>query len=273
MFWWAPCAHALRWKIVCERFELPMDFGGVLRYEDCDGDLISVSTDEEVAEALRLCGDGKTLKMTLSAATVTPVAAAAETRDDSSSPKVWAGALSDNHKAAGAVLGPTSPAPSQRERSESSASGDFELVDGTDSRPASVRSGGAGAAAAEEGVYGGEPRASVPPVDEEEEDEVRMRAKTPSGRASASIAAVLRFASLHCCACTRTRLRVRTKTFVFAPPGQLCVHACFATCLFVLCLLPHTFSSGAYVHLCRLSDRKAVSFLTRNALPPPLFPL
>ena len=240
-----------------------MDFGGVLRYEDCDGDLISVSTDEEVAEALRLCGDGKTLKMTLSAATVAPAAAAAETRDDFSSPKVWAGALSDDDKAAGAVVGPTSPAPSQRERSESSVSGDFELVDGTDSRPASVRSGGAGAAAAEEGVYGGEPRASVPPVDEDEEDEVLMRAKTPSGRASASIAAVLRFASLlcmhtHALACANA---------AFAPSGPLCVHACFATCLFVVYLLPRTFSSGASMHLRCLSDDKAESFLARNAIP------
>jgi hypothetical protein len=50
---------------VSERFELPASFGGALRYEDPDGDLISMSSDDEVQEALRLCGDGKTLKMTL----------------------------------------------------------------------------------------------------------------------------------------------------------------------------------------------------------------
>ena len=40
----------------------------MLRYEDPDGDMISVNADDEFEEALRLCGDGKTLKMTLTAA-------------------------------------------------------------------------------------------------------------------------------------------------------------------------------------------------------------
>ncbi len=60
-----PWLQPLRWTLVSERFELPASFGGALRYEDPDGDLISMSSDDEVQEALRLCGDGKTLKMTL----------------------------------------------------------------------------------------------------------------------------------------------------------------------------------------------------------------
>ena len=40
----------------------------MLRYEDLDGDMISFNTDDEFEEALRLCVDGKTLKMTLTAA-------------------------------------------------------------------------------------------------------------------------------------------------------------------------------------------------------------
>jgi large subunit ribosomal protein L40e len=39
----------------------------MLRYEDPDGDMISLNADDELEEALRLCGDGKTLKMTLTA--------------------------------------------------------------------------------------------------------------------------------------------------------------------------------------------------------------
>ena len=47
----------------------------VVRYEGPDGDLISVSTDDEVEEALRLCYDSKTLAMTLIAARDSPAAA------------------------------------------------------------------------------------------------------------------------------------------------------------------------------------------------------
>ena len=77
-----------------ERFELPATFCGALRYEDPDGDLISVSTDNEVEEALRLCGDGKTLKMTLSAAQGYAPAVAAAPQEDAAVGKAWAGALS-----------------------------------------------------------------------------------------------------------------------------------------------------------------------------------
>ncbi len=51
-------------------FKLPATFCGMLRYEDPDGDMISLNTDDEMKEARRLCGDGKTLKMTLTAASV-----------------------------------------------------------------------------------------------------------------------------------------------------------------------------------------------------------
>ncbi len=50
------------------RFKLPATFCGMLRYEDPDGDMLSLNTDDEMKKALRLCGDGKTLKMTLTAA-------------------------------------------------------------------------------------------------------------------------------------------------------------------------------------------------------------
>ena len=131
-----------------ERFELPATFCGALRYEDPDGDLISLSTDDEVQEALRLCGDGKTLKMTLFPSRDSPAAAAPQ--DEAPVGKAWAGALSnvfEDKEAAAPVAAldcPSSPA------SVSSASGDgFEMVE-SDSRPASVRSSAAALESAEE---------------------------------------------------------------------------------------------------------------------------
>ena len=62
------CCTTCRWKLVRERFGLPATFCGMLRYEDPDGDMISLNADDEMKEARRLCGDGKTLKMTLTAA-------------------------------------------------------------------------------------------------------------------------------------------------------------------------------------------------------------
>jgi hypothetical protein len=133
---------------VSERFELPATFCGALRYEDPDGDLISLSTDDEVQEALRLCGDGKTLKMTLFPSRDSPAAAAPQ--DEAPVGKAWAGALSnvfEDKEAAAPVAAldcPSSPA------SVSSASGDgFEMVE-SDSRPASVRSSAAALESAEE---------------------------------------------------------------------------------------------------------------------------
>jgi len=141
------------WKLVSERFELPANFCGVLRYEDCDSDLISVSTDEEVEEALRLCGDGKTLKMTLTAAqgSSVPAPALAAPQDDPAVGKAWAVALSDacEEKDAAGPIDAEVKAPSSH-GSVSSASGDFEMVDQSDSRPASVRSSAAASAAAPE---------------------------------------------------------------------------------------------------------------------------
>ena len=85
-----------RWKLISERFELEADFCGALRYEDSDGDLISVSTDEEVEEALRLCGDGTTLKMTLTSSVPQPCKGAEEAAQNSDVVgKAWAGALSE----------------------------------------------------------------------------------------------------------------------------------------------------------------------------------
>jgi hypothetical protein len=49
-------------------FKLPATFCGILRYEDPDGDMISLNADDEMKEARRLYGDGKTLKMTLTSA-------------------------------------------------------------------------------------------------------------------------------------------------------------------------------------------------------------
>jgi chemotaxis protein histidine kinase CheA len=130
-----------RWKLVSERFELPPTFCGVLRYEDPDGDLISVSTDDEVAEALRLCGEGQTLKMTLVAAAEPAPAVPAAKEDVPAVGKAWAGALSNDVEvsAAAAVAEDVAGSPASR-ASVSSASGDFELVDGSDSRPTSTRS-------------------------------------------------------------------------------------------------------------------------------------
>ena len=95
------------WALVSERFELPVTFCGALRYEDPDGDLISVSTDDEVAEALRLCGDGKTLKMTLSPARDSAPAVAVPAGEVAVG-KPWAGALSNvfEDKAAAAPAAP-----------------------------------------------------------------------------------------------------------------------------------------------------------------------
>jgi len=147
-----PWPQPLRWTVVCERFELPATFCGALRYEDPDGDLISVSTDDEVQEALRLCGDGKTLKMTLRAARDSPAAAAPQ--DEAPVGKAWAGALSNVFEDKEAVApvaaldSPSSPA-SVSSASVSSASGDgFEMVE-SDSRPASVRSSTAAPESAE----------------------------------------------------------------------------------------------------------------------------
>lgn len=50
------------------RFKLPATFCGMLRYEDPDGGMISLNADDEMKEAPGLCGDDKTLKMTLTAA-------------------------------------------------------------------------------------------------------------------------------------------------------------------------------------------------------------
>jgi hypothetical protein len=145
--------YAALWTVVSERFELPATFCGALRYEDPDGDLISLSTDDEVQEALRLCGDGKTLKMTLCAARDSPAAAAPQ--DEAPVGKAWAGALSnvfeDKEAAApvAALDSPSSPA-SVSSASVSSASGDgFEMVE-SDSRPASVRSSADARESAEE---------------------------------------------------------------------------------------------------------------------------
>jgi hypothetical protein len=64
----------LRWSLVIERFELPATFRGELRYEDDERDLISVSCDAEVEDALQLYGNSRTLKMFISARD-SPVAA------------------------------------------------------------------------------------------------------------------------------------------------------------------------------------------------------
>jgi len=164
---------------VSERFELPAAFCGVLRYEDCDGDLISVSTDEEVEEALRLCGDGKTLKMTLTAAQgLAHVGADTEKKDEPDVGKAWAGALSNvfeekdvaaqvaaaHEYAADKVSADVCPSPSSH-TSMSSASGDFEMVDENDSRPASVRS----SAAASQAAADDEVAVRADPADEEDE--------------------------------------------------------------------------------------------------------
>ena len=53
----------------------------MLRYEDPDGDMISLNADDELEEALRLCGDGKTLKMTLTAAQESSAATLIELRE------------------------------------------------------------------------------------------------------------------------------------------------------------------------------------------------
>ena len=92
-----------------ERFKLPAAFCGVLRYKDCDGDLISVSTDEEVEEALRLCGDGNTLKMTRTAAQGLAHVGAdtAEKKGEEGVGKASAGALLNTHlQQTGLALGP-----------------------------------------------------------------------------------------------------------------------------------------------------------------------
>lgn len=171
------------WKLVSERFELPATFCGVLRYEDCDSDLISVSTDEEVEEALRLCGDGKTLKMTLTAVqgSSAPAPALAAPQDDAAVGKAWAVALSDacEEKDAAAPIAADVTAPSSH-GSVSSASGDFEMVDESDSRPASVRSSAAASAAAPED------EAVISPASADEEDEALQAAL----KASADQAAI-----------------------------------------------------------------------------------
>lgn len=167
-------------KIVSERFELPATFCGVLRYEDPDGDLISVSTDDEVEEALRLCGDGKTLKMTLSATQGAAPTAFAAPQDDAAVGKAWAGALSnvfdEKEAAAAAQVSADVCSPSASRTSMSSASGDFEMVDESDSRPASVRSGVA--AVEEEAAARHEPP--------EEEDEALQAALKASAEEEAS---------------------------------------------------------------------------------------
>ena len=51
-------------------FKLLTTFCGMLHYEDPDGDMISLNVDDEMKEVCRLCRDGKTLKMTLTPASV-----------------------------------------------------------------------------------------------------------------------------------------------------------------------------------------------------------
>ena len=160
-----------------ERFELPVTFCGALRYEDPDGDLISVSTDDEVAEALRLCGDGKTLKMTLSPARDSAPAVAVPAGEVAVG-KPWAGALSNvfEDKAAAAPAAPvdcpSSPA------SVPSVSGEFEMVE-SDSRPASVRSSAAASQAA----------ASRPESAEEEDAALQAALKASAEEEAARVAA------------------------------------------------------------------------------------
>jgi hypothetical protein len=162
---------------VSERFELPVTFCGALRYEDPDGDLISVSTDDEVAEALRLCGDGKTLKMTLSPARDSAPAVAVPAGEVAVG-KPWAGALSNvfEDKAAAAPAAPvdcpSSPA------SVPSVSGEFEMVE-SDSRPASVRSSAAASQAA----------ASRPESAEEEDAALQAALKASAEEEAARVAA------------------------------------------------------------------------------------
>ena len=155
-----------------ERFELPATFCGVLRYQDPDGDLISLSTDDEVEEALRLCGDDKTLKMTLSAtqgsAALQPATPAAQV---DSTGKASAGTLSNpfEKKEAAAQVAVDTTRRSPRASLSSSASGDFEMVE-SDSRPASSRS----SAAASQADASQEPapqEAAVRPVSVDAEDE------------------------------------------------------------------------------------------------------
>jgi len=162
-----PWPQPLRWALVSKGFELPATFCGDLRYEDPDGDLISMSTDDEVEEALRLCYDGQTLRMTIIAARDSP--AAASPQDEAPVGKAWpkpevlSNVFEDNEAAppVSSLYSPSSPA------SVSSALGDFEMVK-INSRPDSVHS----SAAASQAVAG------VPesPGDEEEATQAALEA-------------------------------------------------------------------------------------------------
>ena len=142
-----PWPQPLRWALVSKGFELPATFCGDLRYEDPDGDLISMSTDDEVEEALRLCYDGQTLRMTIIAARDSP--AAASPQDEAPVGKAWpkpevlSNVFEDNEAAppVSSLYSPSSPA------SVSSASGNFEMLE-INSHPDSVDSSAAASQAA-----------------------------------------------------------------------------------------------------------------------------
>ena len=59
-------------------------FSGNLRCEDSDNDLITVSTDTELADALAQCREGQTLKMTIQPRRDNPVLAGEYTAEESS---------------------------------------------------------------------------------------------------------------------------------------------------------------------------------------------
>lgn len=133
----------LRWSLVIERFELPATFRGELRYEDDERDLISVSCDAEVEDALQLYGNSRTLKMFISARDSPVAALPAGALSKVSEDDYDDGCLFVLYRNKQGTLSYTYPgtdmeaAATAAPASVSSASGDFELVE-IDSRPASV---------------------------------------------------------------------------------------------------------------------------------------
>jgi hypothetical protein len=107
----------------------------MLRYEDPDGDMISLNADDELEEALRLCGDGKTLKMTLTAAQ-----RSVQQEEHSVDACALSNVFEENSAAVQAVVDLRSPSSRSSRKSASSESGDFEMVESY-SRPSSVSVG------------------------------------------------------------------------------------------------------------------------------------